>query len=45
VNANLKANTTDELLDRKKSMHLAAFRYRIEEIKDKLQVCLVSVVI
>ncbi len=39
VNANLKANTTDELLSRKKSMHLTAFKYRIDEIKNELQVC------
>ena len=38
VNANLKADTTDGLLNRKKSMHLSAFQYRIDEIKNALQV-------
>ena len=37
VNANLKADTTEELLGRKKSMHMTAFRYRIDEIFEKLQ--------
>ena len=37
MNANLKADTTDELLNRKRAMHIAAFQYRIDEIADKLQ--------
>ena len=37
VNANLKTETTDELLGRKRSMHLTAFKYRIDEITDRLQ--------
>lgn len=37
VNANLKADTTDELLTRKKSMHLSAFQYRLDEIMNELQ--------
>jgi hypothetical protein len=43
VNANLKADTTDELLKRKKSIHLSAFQYRLDEIMNELQVrCLHS---
>jgi hypothetical protein len=38
VNANLKADTTDALLRRKKDMHMSAFKYRIDEIKVELQV-------
>ena len=38
VNANLKTETTDELMGRKRTMHLTAFRYRIDEISDRLQV-------
>ncbi len=38
MNANLKADTTDGLLRKKKDMHLSAFQYRIDEIKDELQV-------
>ena len=37
MNANLKADTTDVLLNRKRAMHVAAFQYRIDEIADKLQ--------
>ena len=39
VNANLKADTTEALLGRKKSMHLSALKYRIDEIKNELLVC------
>jgi hypothetical protein len=38
VNANLKADTTDELLGRKRNMHMTAFRYRLDEIADRLKV-------
>ncbi len=37
ANANLKADTTEALLERKKRMHLASFQYRIHEIAEKLQ--------
>jgi hypothetical protein len=37
ANANLKADTTDELLGRKRSMHMTAFRYRIDEISEILE--------
>ena len=37
VNANLKADTTDELLGRKRSMHMTAFQYRIDEISKRLR--------
>jgi hypothetical protein len=37
VNANLKADTTEALLGRKKSMHISALKYRIDEIRNELQ--------
>jgi hypothetical protein len=37
VNANLKADTTDELLSRKRTMHMTAFKYRLGEISERLQ--------
>jgi hypothetical protein len=42
VNANLKADTTDVLMGRKKSMHMTAFRYRIDEISERLQANVLS---
>jgi hypothetical protein len=38
ANANLKADTTDVLLSRKKRMHVDAFKYSIAEIAEDLQV-------
>jgi hypothetical protein len=40
ANANLKADTTDVLLGRKKRMHMDAFKYRMAEIAEQLQVTL-----
>mmetsp|Transcript_39867 Transcript_39867/g.106441 ORF Transcript_39867/g.106441 Transcript_39867/m.106441 type:complete len:994 (-) Transcript_39867:405-3386(-) len=37
VSANLKGNTTDELEQLKKKMHLTAFKYRIGEVKATLE--------
>ena len=37
VNANMKADTTDALLERKKQMHMATFNYSINEIANLLQ--------
>jgi hypothetical protein len=38
VNANLKADTTEMLLKRKKQMHMEAFKFRIDDINITLQV-------
>ena len=37
VNANLKTTTVEELISRKKTLHLAAFKYRIHEIRGELE--------
>jgi hypothetical protein len=42
ANANLKADTTEVLLGRKKQMHIAAFTYRVDEISLELQVSIAS---
>ena len=38
VNANLKADKVEKLLERKKEMHTSAFKYRVDEIRRDLQV-------
>ena len=38
INANLKADTTEQFLGRKKRMHLTTFAYCIDEIAFALQV-------
>jgi hypothetical protein len=38
ANANLKAETTDVLLGRRRNMHMTAFRYRLDEIAETLKV-------
>ena len=37
VNANLKSGTTEMLLERKKRMHMEAFKFRIDDIAVTLQ--------
>ena len=37
VNSNLKARTVDELVDQKKDLHVAAFSYHIDVIRNELQ--------
>ena len=37
VNSNLKTETVEELVTKKRDLHLAAFRYRIDEIKKQLK--------
>ena len=37
VNLNLKTETVEELLEKKKSMHLTGFEFRVSELKVKLQ--------
>ena len=37
VNANLKSDTVDEFKLKKRTLHLASFRYRIHEIEQKLK--------
>jgi hypothetical protein len=38
VNVNLKTQTIEELVAKKKNLHLASFRYRIDEIKKQLNI-------
>ena len=37
VNLNLKTETVDALLEKKKSMHLTGFEFRVNELKQRLQ--------
>ncbi len=37
VNVNLKSETVDALLEKKKSMHVADFEFRVNELKQWLQ--------
>ena len=37
VNLNLKTETVEELLEKKKSMHVTAFEFRVNELRQRLQ--------
>ena len=37
VNLNLKTETVDALLQKEKSMHVAGFEFRVNELKQRLQ--------
>ena len=37
MSSNLKTETVEELMTKKRDLHLAAFRYRIDEIKEQLK--------